>query len=100
MPKFEGDQEPEIDHIVKKEDLENKKPADLKQIINENKFPNDYSTKYIDETLRSIFDYLKVGKYPVSIENLRRSKNEIVESNESTRKKMMQAKFDDAEKTF
>ena len=38
MLKLEGDQELEIDHIVKKEDLENKKPADLKQIIRENKF--------------------------------------------------------------
>ena len=86
MPKFEGKQEPEIDHIVKKEDLENKKQADLKQIIRKNKFPNDYSTKYIDEFLRSILDYLKDGKYPESIENLRKSKNEIVVSNESTRK--------------
>ena len=33
MPKFEGEQEPEIDHIVKKEDLENKKRTDLKLII-------------------------------------------------------------------
>ena len=86
IPKFEGDQEPEINHIVKKEDLENKKPADLKQIIRENKFPNDYSTKYTDETLRSILNYLKDGKYPESIENLRKSKNKIVLSNESTRK--------------
>ena len=38
MPKFEGDQEPEIDRIVKKEDLENKKLTDLTQIIRENKF--------------------------------------------------------------
>ena len=52
MPKFEGeDQELEIDHIVKKEDLENKKLTDLAQIIRENKFLNDYSTKYTDETL-------------------------------------------------
>ena len=50
MSKFEGDQEPEIDHIVKKEDLESKKPADLKQIIRENKIPSDYSTKYTEET--------------------------------------------------
>ena len=64
MPKFEGDQVPEIDHKVKKEDLENKKPADLKQIIRKNKFQNNYSTKYTDETLRSILDYLKDGKYP------------------------------------
>ena len=33
MLKFEGDQGPEIDHIIKKEDFENKKRADLKQII-------------------------------------------------------------------
>ena len=78
MPKFELGQEPEIDHIVKKEDLDNKNSADLKQIIRENKFPNDYSTKYTDETLRSILNYLKDGKYPESIENLRKSKNEIV----------------------
>ena len=102
MPKFEGDQEPEINHIVKKEDLENKKPANLKQIIRENRFPNDYSTKYTDETLRSILDDLKDGKYPESIENLRKSKNEIVLSNESTRKqkKLLQAKFHDAKRHF
>ena len=52
MSKFEGeDQEPEIDNIIKKEDLENKKLIDLAQIIRENKFQNDYSTKYTDETL-------------------------------------------------
>ena len=59
MLKFEGDQETEIDYIVKNEDLENKKLTDLTQIIREiNKFLNDYSTKYTDETLRSILDYL------------------------------------------
>ena len=30
IPKFERDQESEIDHIFKKKDLENKKPVDLK----------------------------------------------------------------------
>ena len=80
MPKYEGDQEPEIDYIVKKKDLENKNQADLKQIIRENKFPNNNSTKYTSETLRSILNYLKDGKYPESIENLRKSKNEIVVS--------------------
>ena len=86
MPKFEGDQEPEIDHIVKKEDLENKKLTDLTQIIRENKFLNDYSTKYTDETLRSILYYLNNGKYPEMIENLRKSKIEIVLSIEFTSK--------------
>ena len=88
MLKFEGVQEPEIDHIVKKEDLENKKLAGLTQIKRENKFLNDYSTKYTDETLRSILDYLKDGKYPESIANLRKSKHEIVLSNQSTSKKI------------
>ena len=101
MLKFEGDQEPEINHIVKKEDLENKKLTGLTQIIRENKFLNDYSTKYTDETFRSILDYLKDGKYPKSIANLRKSKNEIVLSNESTsKKKLLQAKFDNAKRHF
>ena len=52
----------------------------MTQIIRENKFLNDYSTKYTDETLRSILDYLKDGKYPESIEILRKSKNEIVQA--------------------
>ena len=69
-----------------KEDLENKKPVDLKQIIRENKTPNNNSTKYTDKTLGNILIYLKDGKYPESIENLRKSKNEIVVSNEFTRK--------------
>ena len=51
MLKFEGDREPEIDHIVKKEDFENKKLAGLTQIISENRFLNDYSIKYTNETL-------------------------------------------------
>ena len=51
MLKFEVDREPEIDHIVKKEDLENKKLTGLTQIIRENKFLNDYSIKYTDETI-------------------------------------------------
>ena len=33
MLKFEGDRKPEIDHIVKKKDLENKKLTGLTQII-------------------------------------------------------------------
>ena len=64
MLKFEGDREPEIDHIVKKEDLENKKLTGLTQIISENRFLNDYSIKYTNETLWSILDYLKDEKYP------------------------------------
>ena len=73
MLNFEVDREPEIDHIVKKEDSENKKLTSLTQIIKKkNKFLNDYSIKYTDETLWSILDYLKDGKYPESIEILRK----------------------------
>ena len=74
----------------------------MTQIIRENKFLNDYSIKNTDETLWSILDYLKDGKYPESIENLRKSKSEIVLSNESTskQKKMLQAKFDDVKRYF
>ena len=72
MLKFEVDRKPEIDHIVKKEDLENKKLTGLTQIIRENKFLNDYFIKYTDETLWSFLDYLKDGKYPESIEILRK----------------------------
>ena len=72
MLKFEVDRKPEIDHIVKKKDLESKKLTGLTQIIRENNFLNDYSIKYTDETLWSILDYLKDGKYPESIEILRK----------------------------
>ena len=45
---------------------------------------------------------MKDGKYPESIEILRKSKNEIVLSNESTskQKKLLQAKFDVSERHF
>ena len=45
---------------------------------------------------------MKDGKYPDSIEILRKSKNEIVLSNESTskQKKLLQAKFDVAKRHF
>ena len=77
MPKFEGDQEPEIDQIVKKEDIENKMSADLKQIIREIiNFLTIIRQKYTDETLKSILHYLKVGKYPDSIESIRMSKKD------------------------
>ena len=72
MPKFEGDQEPEIDQIVKKEDIEDKMPADLKQIIREIiNFLTIILQKYTGEALKSILHDLKVGKYPDSIESIR-----------------------------
>ena len=46
--------------------------------------PNDYLTKYSNETLKSILEYLKNGKYSEGIEEIRRKKIEIVAKNEST----------------
>ena len=48
--------------------------------------PNDYLTKYFNETLKSILEYLKNGKNPEGIEKIRRKKNEIIVKNESTTK--------------
>ena len=46
---------------------------------------NEYPTKYSNETLKSILEYLKNGKYHEEIEEMRRKKNEIIVKNESTK---------------
>ena len=46
---------------------------------------NDYLTKYSNETLKSIHEYLKNGKYHEGIEEMRIKKNEIISKNESTK---------------
>ena len=63
---------------------------------------NDYPTKYSNETLRPILEYLKNGKYPEGIEEMRRKKNEIIIKNESTKKLKRKAttKLDDARRHF
>ena len=47
--------------------------------------PNDYPTKYSKETLKSILEYLRNGKYHEGIEDMKRKKNEIITKNESTK---------------
>ena len=43
--------------------------ASLKQLTRDKKSPNDNQTKYTAETLKSILEYIKDGKYPESIES-------------------------------
>ena len=74
------------DFNVDKEDLKNKSHADVKELIRNYNLPNDYPTKYSNGTLKSILEYLKNGKYPEGIEEIRRKKNEIIAMNESTTK--------------
>ena len=63
---------------------------------------NYYPTKYSNETLKSILEYLKDGKYSEGIEEMRRKKNEIIAKNESTKKLKRKAttKLDDAKRHF
>ena len=64
--------------------------------------PNEYPTQYSNETLKSILEYLKNGKYPEGIEEMRRKKNEIIAKNGSTKKLKSKAttKLDDAKRHF
>ena len=62
-----------------------KTPSNLNILTREYHFASDYSTKYSDKTLKSIFEYLKNNKYPEAIENLRKNKNELTQSKEATK---------------
>ena len=64
--------------------------------------PNDYPTKYPYKTLKYILEYLKNGKYPEGIEEMRRIKNKTIVKNESTKKLKRKAttKLDDAKRYF
>ena len=48
--------------------------ADVKELIRNDSLLNDYPTKYSNETLKFILEYLKNGKYPEGIEEIRREK--------------------------
>ena len=48
--------------------------ADVKELIKNDNLPNDYPTKYSNETLKSILEYLKNYKYPEGIEEMRKKK--------------------------
>ena len=61
------------DFNVDKEDLK-KSHADVKELIRNYNLPNDYPTKYSNETLKSILEYLKNGKYHEGIEEMKRKR--------------------------
>ena len=63
ISKNDGKANRNTDYNVDKEDLKNKSHADVKELIRNDNLPNDYPTKYSNETLKSILEYLKNGKY-------------------------------------
>ena len=73
------------DFNVDKKDLKNKSHAAVKELIRNYNLPNDYPTKYSNETLKSILEYLKNGKYNEEIEEMRGKMNGIITKNESTK---------------
>ena len=81
IPKNDDKSNRNADYNVYKEDLKNKSHADVKELIRNDNLPNDYPTKYSNETLKSFLEYLKNGKYPEGIEEMRRKKNEIIAKN-------------------
>ena len=85
IPKNDDKANRNTDYNVDKKDLKNKSNADVKKITRNENLPNDYPTKYSNETLKSIFEYLKNKKYSEGIEEMRRKKNEIIAKNESTK---------------
>ena len=74
IPKINDKANRKVDYNVDKEDLKNKSHADVKELIRNDNFPNDYPTKYSNETLKSILEYLKNGKYPEGIEEARKKR--------------------------
>ena len=87
IPKNDDKANRNIDYNVDKVDLKNKSHEDVKELIRNDNLPNDYPTKYSNESLKSILEYLKNGKYPEGIEEIRRKQNEIIAKNESKAKK-------------
>ena len=86
IPKNDDKSNRNTDYNVDNEDLKNKSYADVKELIRKDNLPNDYPTKYSNETLKSILEYLKNGEYLEGIEEMRRKNNEIIAKNESTKK--------------
>ena len=74
IPKNDDKANRNTDCNVDKEDLKNKSHADVKELIRNDNLPNYYPTKYSNETLKSILEYLKNGKYPEGIEEMRRKR--------------------------
>ena len=97
IPKNDDKANRNEDYNVDKEDLKSKSHADVKELIRNVNLPNYYPTKNTNETLKSILEYLKNGKYPEGIEEMRR-KEWNNPKNESTKKIKRKAttKLDDA----
>ena len=74
IPKNDDKANRSVDYNVDKEDIKNKSHAEVKELIRNDNLPNYYPTKYSNETLKSILKYLKNGKNPGGIEEMRRKK--------------------------
>ena len=97
FPKNDDKANRNADYNVDKEDLKkNKSHADVKELIRNDNLPNDYPTKYSNKTLKSILKYLKNGKYPEGIEEMRRKKEWI---NKKLKRKAT-TKLEDAKRHF
>ena len=96
----------ETDLIEYKElsDIDNEEiaPAHIRKIERDNVYVNEYPTRYTDETMKSILEYLKDSKFPEAIEELRRKKNTALKSNDATTKEKIKARneFDNAKRQF
>ena len=84
-PKNQFEDNIERGYETSKSEWYKKAPSNLNILTREYHFASDYSTKYSDKTLKSIFEYLKNNKYPEAIENLRKNKNELTQSKEATK---------------
>ena len=96
----------ETDLIEYKElsDIDNDEiaPVYIRKIERDNVYVNEYPTRYTDETMKSILEYLKDSKFPEAIEELRRKKNTALKSNDATTKEKIKARneFDNAKRQF
>ena len=67
-------------------------PDHIRKIERYDVYVNEYSTRYTDETMKSIFEYLKDSKFPEAIKELRREKNTVLKSNDATIKEKIKTK--------
>ena len=62
-------------------------PTHIRRIERDDVYVNEYPTRYTDETMKSILEYLKDSKFSEAIEELRRKKSTVLKSNEATTKR-------------
>ena len=77
-------------------------PAHIRRIERDDVYVNEYSTRYTDETMKSILEYLKDSKFPEAIEELRRRKNTVLKSNDATTNEKIKTRneFDNGKRQF